>query len=216
MNRFAQFWSLESSSRGRGSGSLSGSGGQSKELFDLLSQSLRFNDGSKASGDLTVLVDQDLLEVPLDVTGDGRLNRSVDGRLLLAVDVNLVHHGELSVELVLSELLDAGADLGFLSTELVAREGDDGKALLGELRLELLKSLVLRRKSALGGDVDEEGDLALEDGKGGGFAIDVVDGVLVDAHVLWLGWNVTSQVLEEREVLKGTEDGAEHVRLRCE
>ena len=85
-----------------------------------------------------------LLEVPLDVTGDGRLNRSVDGRLLLAVDVNLVHHGELSVELVLSELLDAGADLGFLSTELVAREGDDGKALLGELRLELLKSLVLR------------------------------------------------------------------------
>jgi hypothetical protein len=53
-------------------------------------------------------------------------------------------------------------------------------------------------------------DLAFEGGKSEGLSVDVVDRVLVDAHVLCLSWEATSKVLENREFLEGVEDCAEH------
>ena len=86
-----------------------------------------------------------LLEVPLDVSGDDRLDSGVDGSSVLTVDLDLVHHGELDSVLLSSKGLDARADLRLLSTELVARESNDAETTIHQLSVELAKSVVLRR-----------------------------------------------------------------------
>ena len=47
-----------------------------------------------------------------------------------------------------------------MTAELVAREADYGKAARGVFFLQLFEPAILRRKSALGSDVDEEESLA--------------------------------------------------------
>ena len=50
----------------------------------------------------------------------------------------------------------------YLSTKLVAGESNDNKALVLVILVELLKTSVLLGEAALGGDVDDEDDLAVE------------------------------------------------------
>ncbi len=79
---------------------------------------------------------------------------------LFAVHVNFVEQREGDVVFAGAELLDLFVRARFLSAELVARETEHGETLVFVFLLEGFEGLVLRRKAALGGDVDDEEHLA--------------------------------------------------------
>lgn len=50
----------------------------------------------------------------------------------------------------------------YLASELVARESEDDQTLVFVLLVELLKTSILLREAALGGNIDDEDDLAFK------------------------------------------------------
>lgn len=122
-----------------------------------------------------MLVDEELLEVPLDAfeaqhAGLLVLEVLVHGVRVVAVDVHLFHDGERHAVVELAELADLLVRAALLVAELVAGEPDDLEALVVVALVELLELLVLRREAALGRDVDDEHHLAFQLLEGEGLA----------------------------------------------
>jgi hypothetical protein len=122
-----------------------------------------------ATLDLAVAADEELFKVPLHAleaqdAGLLLLEPVVEGRGVVAVDIDLAHDGEADAIVDQAKVLDVVVGSGLLAAELVAREAKEYNivvVLVAELLVELLESFVLRGETALGGGVDDEDDLAL-------------------------------------------------------
>ncbi len=120
-----------------------------------------------AANDLALVVDQELLKVPLDAleaqqAGLLGLEPLEEGAGVVAVDVDLGHDGEGDAVVDLAELLDLFVAAGFLAAELVAGEAEHGKVagrLLRDGLPHLLEPGVLRGEAALGSRVDDQDHL---------------------------------------------------------
>jgi hypothetical protein len=132
--------------------------------------------------------DQELLEVPLDVT---RLARGVGHRGQLRVhrvparpvDFDLLEHRERHPVGGGAELLDLTSGARLLAAELVAGEADDREATAGVLLVQPLQPGVLRREPALGCHVDHEQRAARQVAKQGRLARQGVQGNVMHAHI---------------------------------
>src|SRR6516165_1019576 len=144
--------------------------------------------GPEPGGDRAVRAEQELLEVPLDVT---RLAAGVGERSQLCidrmpprpVDLDLLEHRERDT---VGRRTELGALLGgpcLLPAELVAREADDGKAAVGQPLVQRLELGVLRGQPAPGSDVDHEQGLAGEVAERGVFPGQGLDRNVVNAHM---------------------------------
>jgi len=126
-------------------------------LENGLLQSLRLAGASPPLQNLAVLVNKELLKVPLDAletheTGLLLLEPLKQGLGLVTVDISLSEDGEGDAVVELAELLDVIVAAGVLTTELVARDADDLKVVrVGclDLLVELLEALELRSETAL-------------------------------------------------------------------
>ena len=91
--------------------------------------------------DISVAVDKELLEVPLELAGSAktrvRLQVLVDSMSVRAVDLALAHDGELSLVLITDKLGNISVALRLLGTKLVAREANDLEAFVSELSMRL-------------------------------------------------------------------------------
>ena len=110
-------------------------GGSGQGVVDGLDdlRVLGVNLGAEAVDDLAVFADEELGEVPLDLTGEilvGLLGGEevVQGRDVVALDGDLGVEVEFHV-LLGAEFLDFGVATGFLAAEIVRGEGEDGEAL---------------------------------------------------------------------------------------
>jgi len=105
--------------------------------------------------------DEELLEVPLDLTGlaagvwDGR-ELLVERVLPLTIYVDLLGDGEGHAIGQRTERRDLVGRSRLLATELVARDAEDGKATVAIGAMELLKPGILGGQPALGRNVDDE------------------------------------------------------------
>lgn len=138
----------------------------------------------EACEDFAVFADQELAEVPFDVTWEWRVRAAqglVEGVFVLSFDDDFVEQGEGDVVFAGTEFLDVFVAAGFLAAEVVAGEGEDGEAVFGEGFVEGLQFRVLFGVAAFRGDVDDEHDFALVRFEGGVVAFDVLDGDVVEA-----------------------------------
>src|SRR2546428_11613377 len=113
--------------------------------------------------DLAVAANQELAEVPFDVTRERRLRpcqRDVERMPLRPVHVNLIEERESDVVLGGAELFDFLVSARLLAHELIARKTKNSEALVLIFLVDSLERFVLRRETALGRDVDDEQDLA--------------------------------------------------------
>ncbi len=83
---------------------------------------------------------------------------------IVAINFNLLHHGERDGILERAKLADLGVSAGLLTAELITRKGENREAATVVLLVELLEARVLARKAALGRDIDDEDDASLERG----------------------------------------------------
>ena len=83
-----------------------------------------------ATDDFAVAADEELLEVPLDRAGVGRVFREVlvERRLAVAVDLDLLEQVEINAVLGRAERGDLLGRAGFLAAELVTGNADDREA----------------------------------------------------------------------------------------
>lgn len=151
-----------------------------------------------------MLVNQELLKVPLDAseaqqTGLLLLEVDVDGVGVVTVDVDLLENGEGDAVVELAEGGDLVSGSGLLATKLVAGEADDGESLILVLLVDLLEALVLGSEAALGGDVHNEHDLALQLLEGEGLSGLVEGSEVVEGGVGFLGHCVCVAVVIERK-----------------
>lgn len=97
------------------------------------------------------------------------LHPFVDRVHIVAIDFNLLHHGERDGVFERAKLADLGVSAGLLTAKLITREAEDREAAAVVLLVQLLEARILARKAALGRDIDDEDDAPLE-----------------RAHVVWL------------------------------
>lgn len=102
------------------------------KIFDRLLEGLRRLLRVEPFHGLASAIDKELLEVPQHIVageaaGLRGLQEAVQGRLALAVHVNLVHEREQVRALAFGKLLDLRVAARLLTTKLVAREGQDDK-----------------------------------------------------------------------------------------
>src|SRR5215472_5149121 len=135
--------------------------------------------GLKALDHLAIAIDQELGEVPLDVSGDttsGLLGEvCVQGRLIGTLHGNLGEHRETHVVLPRAESLDFGIRAGLLGSEVVRREAKDDESLIFVLFVDRFQCAVLWCEAALAGDVYDEHDLALVVAQRGRLAINRIE-----------------------------------------
>ena len=159
--------------------------------MNVLLDVLRSRGGSVALDDSAVAVDEELGEVPKDVTillhtladaleefpGGLGLQSAIflGGSLSLevleygfsigAVDIGLGHQREGHAVVQAAELSDLVIGAGLLSGELVAREADDHETLVLIFLIKGLQAVVLRGETALGCCVDYHQNLAFKLGE---------------------------------------------------
>src|ERR1700728_1648055 len=143
--------------------------------------------GAEATDDLAGGGDDELLEVPHDVAGlslaVGDLGQlGVDRVPGVAVHVDLLEQRERHAVGARTELLDLLGGAGLLAQELVAGEPEDTEPLVAVGLLQALQPLVLRRETALGGDVHEEQRLPLVRGERCVLAGERVDRDVKEGH----------------------------------
>ena len=117
------------------------------------------------SEDLSVFIDEELLEVPRDVgavaiTWLGLFQQLVQRRSGVAVHLDLGEHGEVHIKLRRCEFKDLGVGAGLLVGELVAREAEHDDIVV--VIMKRTQTCVLRREASSAGDVDDQADLVLE------------------------------------------------------
>jgi hypothetical protein len=133
--------------------------------------------GTEAFDDLAVAANEELVEVPGDLSGKGRFlagQAGVEGMGFLAVDVQFGEEGKGDVVFAAAELFDFLGCAGFLAEKIVARKAEDGETLALVFLLDGLEALVLRCEAALGCHVDDEQHLALVGLERGVLAVDVL------------------------------------------
>lgn len=118
-----------------------------------------FGVGSISLNDVTLLVDKEFGEVPLDHLGTKNASLFLLEELedlvgVTAVDIGFGHHRESYTVVTLAELADGFIAPWILTSKLVAREPNDLQTLVSVLFVELLKLSKLGSISALGGGVD--------------------------------------------------------------
>ena len=136
--------------------------------------------GLEPGDHLALSVDQELVKVPLDLTGEfgvGRLAREELEKRIdpLALDDDLREEREADLVLGRAKLLDLLVGPRFLLAEFVGGEGQDREPLILVLLVNRLEILVLRSQAALAGRVDDQQDLALVAGQVDILAFDVLD-----------------------------------------
>lgn len=141
---------------------------------------VRLGPRTEAVDDGAVRSDQELLEVPLNVSrsafGVGRLGElGVQRMLVFAVHLDLLEKRERDAVGSGAERLDLFGGTRFLPHELVARDTDHGQTAIGVLAGQLLERRVLRGQSTLGRDVDHEDGAAVVFTQRGGHATEGVD-----------------------------------------
>jgi len=153
-----------------------------EQLLDLLGDVLNLLCRLKTCNDLAFLVDEELGEVPFDVSllfvvgiglrqhvvkdgGNGMIHIPAGKAFLLlqelvqwvgilAVHLDLLETGELRAEVQFTELMNALVGAGSLLAELVAGEIENLETLTVILLVECFQLVVLRGKTALGSRVD--------------------------------------------------------------
>ena len=161
-----------------------GSVGDGSEMIgDDLGELLRCRHGREAAHDITVPIDQELLEVPGDVggvtiAGSSRLEQAVQLCRTLAIDFDLGEHREVDLVVGGHELEDLGFSTRFLCAELVAREPEDLEVV--ELVVERTQTCVLRGEASSARDVDDEEHLPAEPVEGDLLAGDARHHEIVD------------------------------------
>src|ERR1035441_1738437 len=142
----------------------------------------------ESPGALPVPEDQELLEIPLDVTrfarriGHGR-QLGVDRVPARPVDLDLLEHRKGHPVGSRAELADLLRGARLLPAELVAGEADHAEALLAEALVQPLQSRVLGCQAAPGGDVDHEQRFAREVAERSRLAGEGVHRKIVHGHV---------------------------------
>ena len=157
---------------------------QLKKFFNLCCDIVDVLRRLEAGHHLTLLVDKELGEVPLDVgfllvvgiclrehvVEDGGnlmahiptsktfllLQELVEGIGIITVYLDLLEAGELCAEVQLTELMDALVSAGSLLSELVAGEVENLEALAVILLIEFLQLVVLWGESTLGCCIDNQ------------------------------------------------------------
>src|SRR5258706_5968840 len=149
---------------------------------------LRFGQRPEPAQHLAVAPDQELLEVPLNVAGlavgVGDLGQlRIQGVPTWPVDVNLGEQRERDPVVHRAELADLLRRAGLLLAELVAREPGHSEPALGQLVVEPLHALVLRRQPALGCHVDDQYRRAGEIAEGGWISAQSLKSNVLHGHV---------------------------------
>ena len=153
-----------------------------QQFFNLSLDVLQFLSCFEASHDLSLLVDEELGEVPLDVglllvvgvrLGKHILEQGSNGVVhipscetlllleelekgigIVAIDLDLLEAGELCAEVQFTELVDAFVCTRSLLSELVAGEVENLETLSVILLIEFLQFVILRSESTLGCCID--------------------------------------------------------------
>lgn len=161
----------------------------SEQCLDIGSDGCRLFRRLEALDDVTLAVNEELREVPLDavafeVLGEVLLEDVLEDssvRMLfikalealflrevleerlcrLAAHVALLEDLERHAVVVAAELLDLRVAARVLCSELIARETENLETLILVGEVELLQSLELRREAALAGRIDDQQDFAL-------------------------------------------------------
>lgn len=115
--------------------------------------------------DIASLVDEELLEVPGDVSGLALAGLSVlehliEGSGAVTVHLDLREHREVHIELRGREFKDLGVGAGLLVRELVARESEHDDVVV--VIVKRTQTCVLRRETSSAGEVDNQGKVSLE------------------------------------------------------
>src|SRR5664279_2940907 len=159
--------------------------------LDIGSDLLRRGRRGKALHDASLLVHQELGEVPLDgVAKDSTFfafKELVQRMCAVTVDLDLREHRKVDAVIGFAKRLDLVVAGGLLVTELVAGKAQDLKSAVVILGVEILQSLVLRGESALAGGVDYEQDLARVGGEGLVGTVVQFGGEIVDGHDAFRG-----------------------------
>ena len=128
---------------------------------------LRGNSAAQGRDQLSVFVDEKLMEVPLDlVVSDsvqiGFAEPRIDRVLGFPLDRDLFHHCEGDTVVPLTEFADFRCVSWFLPPEVVAREAQDNETFAAPFLVQLLEFSVLRGVAALRSGVDDDDPLAAE------------------------------------------------------
>src|SRR6185437_2151559 len=138
-----------------------------------------------ARHDVALAIDEELREVPLDRLGPEEtrlraLEKAIDRRRVLAVDVDLREHRKRHVVVRLAERRDLLVVAGLLRTELIAGKAEHFEPFVAVLAKQRFEALVLRREAALAGGVHHQDELPLVAIERHRMSSDVVDGEIVE------------------------------------
>ncbi len=132
----------------------------------------------EAGKDLAVFADEELAEVPFDVSGEGGFRAAkclVEWVFLWAFDDDFIEQGEADAVFGGAELLDFLIAARFLTAKVVAGEAEDGEAVVREGLVQCLQFRVLLGVAALGGHIDDEHHFAFIGLEVGFFAFDILE-----------------------------------------
>jgi hypothetical protein len=112
-----------------------------KQLLDILLNAHRGSGRSVAIHYTSLLVNQELGEVPLDAVSEkatlAGFQKLVEGRSIVTIHINLVKNGVFSLEACAGKLDNLLVGTRLLATKLVAWESQDFKALVLVLLIDL-------------------------------------------------------------------------------
>ena len=153
----------------------------SNNCIDTRGQIRGFGLGSRIEllDDFAIFAHQVLGEVPFGRAGG--IGKELEKRSRVrAGDRNFGGHGEGDVIGAGAEGLDLFVGSRFLAAEIVGGDTYDDEALGLVLLIEGLQTGVLRGEASKAGGVDDEDDLAFISGEGEVFAVDGLEGEVVD------------------------------------
>ena len=130
--------------------------------------------------------DEELTEVPFYGAWGGGLGageRGIEGMLVVSFDMDFVEEGKGDGVFRGAELFNFGIGSRFLGTEVIAGEAEDDEALVVILAGERFEGGVLGSEATIGGDIDDEESFACVRFEGGGLAVDVAEGDIVERGI---------------------------------
>src|ERR1039458_1574519 len=158
-----------------------------EQLLDLWLDGRRRCHRRETLYDVSLLVHQELGEVPLDAIAQQAalfaLQKLEDRMRVVAVDLDLGEQWEVHSVIDLAERFDLVIGARLLMAELVAGKAEHLQAAVFVLGVKRLQTFVLRREPALAGGVDDQQDLSLVITKFFVSAIVEFCGKIVQAHL---------------------------------
>lgn len=164
---------------------LSYSSAKLQQLLDIFFDVFWFGCRRIAFDNIALAIDQKLREVPLDACssqnarcGFGEVLKKRVG--VTAVDINFFKQREGNTIARFTKRLNFVRAARLLPAKLIAGKAQHRKALICKLRLELLKTLILRRKSALAGSIHNQQHFIFEVTEGDRISFDAGSRKVVD------------------------------------